>query len=554
MRYVLLFFCVAAFCFCCFFMFSGYDHLVNWFRGFNECFYRYQSWTIDFFTPAIKSTGNVYCTFALIVTSLSMFYLIKRIRRQGAFTPFAITIDTQNISLLSRCLLVATLFWIWGKSLVAPSNDEVFSAVYCAGMHPFQTVSYYMHPNNHMFFNLLNNVIFHSFSDKVLTGRFISLFCYWGVIIICYYWLASLLPKKWLAALLTITLALQFPMWGFSFQARGYELMAAAEWAAFISFFRYCFSGGKKWLYVFSVASVAGYFCMPTFLYLHCTILVFSFIYQVINRKVDRFFWECQFVTASAVFLLYLPCLCFSGLRSLTANQYVTGNNNFGELFGIIIPTFKNYLDYCFFRFIMKDNTVDFILFLLPLCLLFYKKNKTAIFLGWFFIATWASCIMLAFIMKIFPVDRALIWQFSFTLALSMYSVYLLISSLADQVHLPVLSIVVVPLLLVLVSVNFVIKGKTNAAFSLCHFEVNPWNLSIAEGITNIPIGSSVAFSDESFYWYYLCEKSGYNTSKCIKGNEDYYVKYYKDQFRDGMEVNYTTLKNLELFTIYKRK
>ncbi len=549
-------FIFAIFVFSCFYIFSSYDQLVKWYIGLNDCFYRNQSWTNNFFSPQIKSYGNAYCLFAMTLASLLLFYLVKRIKVPDApAAPYTITIDMRDLSLIGRCVLVATLFWIWGKSLVAPSNDEVFSAVYCAGMHPFQTVSYYMHPNNHILFNFLNNIVFHGFSDKVLTGRFISLFCYWGVIVICYYWLTLLLPKKWLAALLTLTMALQFPIWGFAFQNRGYELEALCEWVTFISFFRYCFTEEKKWLYMGVIATVAGYFCMPTFLYCHVAIIVLAFFYQIVKKQTSYLFWIFLVISLALTYLLYVPCLCFSGIRSITANQYVTGSANADSLISNIIPSFKSYLDYCFSWFIMADNTIDCILFFVPLTLLFYQTNKIASFLGWFYFSMWGSCLLLVSIMKILPpLDRTLIWQCSFTLALSMYSIYLFLSAVAGKIKKATLTMIFFPVLLSSLSINFMLKNKWYVSIGLCHFDANTWYQAMNLGVSNIPKGSAVAFSDECFYWYYLCNKYGYVASRCAKGNEDYFVKHFKDQFPPGMENIFIPEKTIGDYIIYKRK
>ena len=240
----ILFFAAIA-VFCVFYLFTGYYHLINWFNGLNGCYYRHAYWTNDFFTGKTKVAGNIYCLIALLLCFIGGGYsgrvLIGKQKlnvisdKSAVSVPFTISVPSIDVALTGVLILFTTILWFYGTSLVYPSNDEVFSAVNCASLHPFQTVVYYMLPNNHILFNLINNLFFHSFTDKVATGRFISLVCYWGIAIISFSWIRNLIHKKWLAFLVSVTLLLQFPVWGFATQARGYELLLLLEWGAFVS-------------------------------------------------------------------------------------------------------------------------------------------------------------------------------------------------------------------------------------------------------------------------------------------------------------------------------
>jgi len=62
---------------------------------------------------------------------------------------------------LAGVLMLGAGLWAWGATQVPPAYDEVFSAVYCAGNESLlATWSYYILPNNHVLFNLLNGGLF----------------------------------------------------------------------------------------------------------------------------------------------------------------------------------------------------------------------------------------------------------------------------------------------------------------------------------------------------------------------------------------------------------
>ena len=167
--YVALFVLFVGAFFSVFYLSHTYIYLVNWFYSLNSCFYKCSSFRNDFFTQKVKSAGNFYCSISLLISVFSIAYLIKLLRRKN-FAKTKINFNYSNLSWLIAICVAGFIFWLWGTTQTPPSSDEIFSAVNCAAIHPFQTMAYYMLPNNHIFYNLLNNIVFHFASDKVLTG------------------------------------------------------------------------------------------------------------------------------------------------------------------------------------------------------------------------------------------------------------------------------------------------------------------------------------------------------------------------------------------------
>src|SRR5262245_28560302 len=65
---------------CCFYLFTGYYHLTAWYLNLNNCFYRSQSWSKDFFTPGIKSDGNIYSIIGIVTSAAGLIYIAKRLK------------------------------------------------------------------------------------------------------------------------------------------------------------------------------------------------------------------------------------------------------------------------------------------------------------------------------------------------------------------------------------------------------------------------------------------------------------------------------------------
>ncbi|MEJ7664465.1 MAG: hypothetical protein WKG07_35595 [Hymenobacter sp.] len=166
-----------------------------------------------------------------------------------------------------------------GATQVPPAYDEVFSAVYCAGSGSLLTTwSYYMLPNNHVLFNLLNGGLFgwlHQSTWLVPTGRLLSGLAYAGTLAVIYRLVAGLTGQRGVGAVLAVLAGLQYSLWGFGFQARGYALYALLHWVALGTLLAYWRQPRQpKWLVINMLAVAAGYAVVPTFLFYHAAQLL----------------------------------------------------------------------------------------------------------------------------------------------------------------------------------------------------------------------------------------------------------------------------------------
>ena len=103
--------------------------------------------------------------------------------------------------------------------------------------------------------------------------------------------------------------------------------------------------------------------------------------------------------------------------------------------------------------------------------------------------------------------------------------------------------------------VNYVYNDRFHGVHYQCHFHVDTWEALLVDGIDkNIPRGSSVAFSDESFYFYFLCRKFGYDVTKCPRGNEKYLVRLRYEPVFMGKDEDFELLAPVGEYGIYRRK
>src|SRR5258708_39209896 len=116
-------------------------------------------------------------------------------------------------------------------------------------------------------------------------------------------------------------------------------------------------------------------------------------------------------------------------------------------------------------------------------------------------------------------------------------------------------------IILSVLGIHFVIGNKSNVSFNLYNNDINlKYDLLMQEGIGFIPKGSSIAFSDECFYWYYQCQLRGDRVSKCMAGTEQYFVRFGSDPFPINYSGKYALVKTVfkhgitaVRYEIYKR-
>lgn len=539
------------------YLLHSYAELRGWYLGLNNCFYQVETWSEKFFTPAVKNQGNQLGLLGLVLCLFGAGYLVYHSRQAPVPEPSAL--PNQNwrpdVLYLLPVLAVASGVWWWGNVRVAPGTDEIFSALYCAKVPPFQTVAYYMLPNNHLLFNLLNGILFGRADNLVATGRWLSGGAYLATVVLAYGWLRPLLKYRLLTAFVTLILALQFPLWAFGFQARGYALYALMHWGAFVTLFNYLRERRRNDMLVNALCCVAGYALVPTFLYFHLAQLAFGVVYQLLHREIDWRFWRYQMAVLVAVYLFYLPALCFSGLAAITSNEYVRPKSETLQQFlPIMGQDFGNYATYCFSRAKVLGVQLSYALALVPLLLLAARRNTVWFAYGLFYALLLALLVATTLGMRRGTNERNLVGHFSLALALVPVALYWLLARLPAHWQTRRWQLGTITGVLLVLGAKFVKANPIVKSENIYFFDNNKTYRKLETALGGIPTNRTVAFSWESFSAYHINAQRGLQCFlPCEASETDYYVVNYKEQLPSGLAKQYRMVRKIPQHKIYQR-
>ncbi len=532
---------VSLLCFSVFYLLTDYSSLVNWYLDDGACFYHQSEWRTRFFSPSVKTQGNVFAGFGFLV-ALVFLFLVGRAWKATATRKelFFVSVNRGDIwmSLLLLLLCIMVSVWEWG--LMAPAYDEVFSAVNCAEEPLFRTLTYYMLPNNHIAFNLLNGACFGWYGDMVLSGRLLSVL---GYLLTAFsvYWASRMLQlNRYVAFIAVIPVAFQFHTLGFATQARGYELQLLCGWLSSVSLVAYTVNGKKtSLLYTNTLFNTIGFALIPSFLFLYIGQLIFTSVVSFVRRRVDVSYLKCQVVLASAVFLFYLPALCFSGLASFTDNSWVKPmTDSVGDFIPIFTQAFDVFIRDCFSADANAfGRSVSYLLFFLPITFVFSKDRKLKL-IGGYFIATWVAFILYSLYIRRISFHRTILIQLSISVFCSVYCVYNLLCRLGARVKgFPGQRVLVVMFsaIVLLYGGYLLVFNRERVDWVLYGYNTNSVYEEQKAGLAKLPEGSSVTFSDDAFYFYYMCRKQHYIVSRCISSDADYLIKIADRPFPNAL-------------------
>jgi len=507
------------------YLLTPYAALRDWYLARTPNLYRAATWPRYFFTPAVKAQGNWFCLGGLALLAVAVFWWVRPGWRPGflrkepptnyAPGPKSSLIARADWPYLAGLLAAAAGLWGWGVGQLPPAYDEVFSAVYSAGSGSvFVAWSYYMLPNNHLLFNVLNAGLFGWLGQPTVlltTGRLLSGLAYVATVGVIYRTLRGLTGRRMLAAGLALLAALQYALWGFGCQARGYALYALMHWLAVASLLGYWQrpTAGQRWGNAVAVA--VGYATVPTFLFYHAAQLLAAAVVQLRRRRLDGQFWWAQAHALGASYWFYLPALGFSGLTALSDNQYVRPHHEpLAEFVVKYWPRFLNYTSYCF-GYGGPDYGLSYALVLVPLALLVWPRPAAAASQKWpwrrlaLLYAFWLLALVagtLKLHLLLFP--RNLLALFSLALVLGLLAPGLLLSSWRRWAGTTVLSALGIWL-----GARFVRHNPVQDPSALYNSKVlRDYQLGLTRVATLPPTGTR-AFSEESFYPYFLSLRAG---------------------------------------------
>gem|GEM_PF-679610 len=542
------------------YLLAPYASLRAWYLGLTPDLYRAAAWPRDFFTPQAKARGNALALVALAGLALTgatgwwasrrAAALAKPARPAGARRPVVARADWPW---LAGLLALAAGLWAWGTTQVPPAYDEVFSALYGAGSGSlFVAWSYYMLPNNHLLFNLLNGGLFgwlHHVAWLVPTGRVLSGLAYAGTLVVVYRVVAGLSGRRWVGAGLAALASLQFSLWGFGFQARGYALYAQLHWVALAALLRYWRRPQHKALVVNALAVAAGYATVPTFLFYHAAQLLAGAVVQARHRRFDGRFWASQVAAAALAGAFYLPAIAFSGLAALTANPYVRPfQGSLGEFAVKVWPDIKSYAPYAFGE-VGLGPWPAYGLALLPLALLAHRRYwHLGVLYGAWLLAVVGGTLGLRHVIF----HRNLLALFSLAVVLAP----LALGALLGRWHrwaggVGALAVVA------LTGPGFVRHNPVQEPAALYYYDLPGGFAASQQRLAQLPAGASLGFSEESFYPYFLYVRAGGQAphpARRLVAAPGYYLTAPNDALPRALQGRYLPVDTVGTYRLWRAR
>ncbi len=510
--------------------------MAAWYKGINPYFYNAATWESDLFTETVKATGNWWCLAALLAALVWAYFLWK-----APMPPMPkLVLKKQSVGAYILLALAGIFVSLIANHHTIYASDEVFSAVNFASLPAFQCFSNYPKPNNHLLFNGINGALFFWCDDLVLTGRLISLFCYFGVLAFTWHflgkWTASVeLSKRekineanisckssitspdlgsgqihhssfiihhLLKCLILLVVALQFPVWGFSWQARGYEMVLLCSCLSLGSFMAYFTSRSQHLLPLHIACNMAGMLTLPTYLYWWLGLLLAFVLLQVTERRLDKPYIRSSIMGFAGSLLLYLPLLSFSGLAALADNKYVQSEKTTTWHFLTHLNE-HHYFDGLFSEWFCAESSsliISAVGLLLPVLLFIYpRKNAQRRMLGivYYSILIAFLCVSV-FILKL-PFYRNMIAHGYWALLVLVIAIMPCFRSRTMQV--------VLGIALLVVSAVFAKKNHARLPNSLYYYDVAKAFETNSRIDIKINPTRTIYLDYESFYWWYVLQK-----------------------------------------------
>jgi len=473
----------------------NHQQLANWYRGLNPNFYKAAEWSKSFFTIEVKSQGNWWCLAAL-VASVCWACLVWKSQRLKIST---LTFNRKSAISYATIALIGIILSIIASKHSAYATDEIFSALNFASIPLFQGFSYYALPNNHILFNFINRLFFFWTDNLVLTGRIISLCCYVIALWASWYFIGKFVRSNWLKSGMIIVLALEFPVWGFSGQARGYELSLMLSVLSFITFWDYWVDKNTDSLTYNAIFNVGAILTIPTYLYWWVGLVFAALLFMVWNRRLDWHYIRVSFTSACMTLILSLPFLSFSGFSALADNRWIK-TEDFGMLNFLLNINGSLYFNGLFnewFCFFSKNILFSLGIVLIPFILIFYAtkdiRYRSIIIV---YLSIIVSFVFIAVITRKLPFYRNLIAHSFIAMLFILIALLALLSTRNLRICFGILLLAAIP--------YFAYTNYKRMPENLYYYGVTSYYNKLYQSKTIIKPQSTVYLDDESFFWWYV--------------------------------------------------
>lgn len=536
--------------FCIYYLSSSHARLLADFRKSYGCFYRSEGFAEQYFSPAVKAAGNGWCVAGILLSVAGIAALAYGFWKKPVLR-YQILISRKAFGAVALLWMVALGSWLWGMARALPAYDEVFSAINVAAEGPGLALRYYMLPNNHPLFNILNSLLPGDGGDKVFTGRLLSGFAHLGTATVFYIWMRSRkLPVGW-AFGFTAVLLLFYPVWAFSFQARGYSIYLFCCWSAIVSVDAYFRKRHLIFLWIYGLVSFLGFAVVPAYLYWQVGIGAYALTYLPLFRKEGNLwgrFLMAQIALGAAVFLFYLPGIATSGLAAYTQNPYVTpAADSLSGFFSIFRTALESTIRYSFASDIDGTSVVYPVAFLLPLLAWPFCRSpegKRAILQ---FAIFWAVfCGMQLGITRRWPFMRNMVAHCSLFAGVFLVAFYYAAQGLLGGFRrLKALPNLLTALLLLATGIHY-IRFMQDHLNDLYYNLLDKSYAGPAQLVEKIPTDARVWYSDESFFPHFLLRQKDIAASHCA--DDTGYNYFIWDHRLEALPAAFQNIPTTEVF------
>jgi hypothetical protein len=341
----------------------------------------------------VKAFNKVYAT---------LRWLLKSVRDCWYTVP---SYEKRAVLLLFVFTGIFRFYWIIELPI---THDEAATYVNFTGRGLMYAMGYYTAPNNH----ILNSVLAFSTCNlpipNTIALRIPSFFAGMASVVALWFFLRRNTPNVRIALLISGMFSVTYFITDYGVMARGYSFI--------LLFFTVSFYVLLKWLEaendnvyepkaIFGIASVLGFYAIPTYLYAHVP-LCLGFLFFSIKNKTRVFsFFKINLFIVTAVLCLYLPVVMISGLDSLIHNRYVERVSS--------IYVFKNLTEHfnnVFSHFFFNVSGLPLLVLVLAIFVLFKSRLENKAVLISVLVLLMAPILIL--IQGVLPFERTWIYFF----------------------------------------------------------------------------------------------------------------------------------------------
>lgn len=199
--------------------------------------------------------------------------------------------------------------------------DEAFTFVNFTSKGFLHSLCDYPEPNNHVFFSLISNIFYYFPFDSTVNLRLPNLLIGASSSIILYLFLKRTFSHK-VAIIPHILFTFSYTITFYSVFGRGYMLIIFFTLISIISVYKLSQGYARKYLTLFTISSILGFYSVPIYLYVYASfLLVFIFLFYKKNVSFKQLLISNTLVVL-AVILLYAPIIYYNGIEAITNNKF----------------------------------------------------------------------------------------------------------------------------------------------------------------------------------------------------------------------------------------